>query len=244
MKNLSQYLVKNPKQVLTHLKALMANKCLISASFGEGQSFLTAILAIDEKKQTITIDCGPKEYLNKELLSCGIVDCKTDFEGIKVLFKGHHITKSGDADQFTLQMKIPETLYWVQRRKSYRVRSPLSKNSFCTITIQDTENQTEETHDLKLYDISVTGFSILCETQELAEQMLIISEFDHCKLVLEDNKTHQISFIVQSKVPLNANKPKKTQRIGCKFINATPGTESAFLRYMQMIEREIKRTLG
>lgn len=243
MENISQYLVKNPKQILNHLNTLMTNKCLISTGFGENESFLTAILAIDEKEQVIIIDCGPKEYLNKKLLSCGIVDCKTDYEGIKVQFIGHQVKKAGDPDQFTLSIKIPETIYWVQRRKSYRVRSPLSKNSYCSITFQDTENQTEEIHNFKLFDISVTGFAILCETQKLAEQLPLSSEFNHCHLVL-DNKIHEISFIVQSIVPFNLNKPKKDQRIGCKFINAAPPTESAFLRYMQKIEREIKRNLG
>ncbi len=248
MDDFAQYLIKNPKQIINHLKTVMTNKCLISVVFGEKQSFLTAILAIDEKEKLITIDCGPKEYLNKELLSCGIVDCKTDYEGIKVLFEGRQIKKSGEADQFALKMKIPDELYWAQRRDSYRVRSPLSKNSYCTITLQnleqDSENEAEETLELKLYDISVTGFSMLCETQELAEQLTESSEFNHCQLALDDDKAHDISFSVQSRTPLNANKPKKTQRIGCKFINAKPPTESAFLRYMQKIEREIKRTLG
>jgi len=248
MDDLAQYLIKNPKQIINHLKKLMTNKCLISAVFGEKQSFLTAILAIDEKNNLITTDCGPKEYLNNELLSCGTVECKTDYEGIKVLFKGLQVKKSGDAGQFALEMKMPDELYWVQRRNSYRVRSPLSKNSYCTVTLQDleqdSENETEETHELKLYDISVTGFSVLCETQELAEQLTVSSKFDHCQLVLDDDKTYNISFIVQSQTPLNINKPEKTQRIGCKFINPTPPTESAFLRYMQKIEREIKRNLG
>ena len=248
MDDFAQYLIKNPKQIINHLKTLMTNKCLISVVFGEKQSFLTAILAIDEKEKLITIDCGPKEYLNKELLSCGIVDCKTDYEGIKVLFEGRQIKKSGEADHFALKMKIPDELYWAQRRNSYRVRSPLSKNSYCTITLQnleqDSEIETEETLELKLYDISVTGFSMLCETQELAEQLTVSSEFDNCQLVLDDDKTYNISFAVQSYIPLNANKPKKIQRIGCKFINPTPPTESAFLRYMQKIEREIKRNLG
>jgi len=243
MDDLSEFLVKNPKQILIHLKSLMANKCLITAIFGEKQSFLTAILAIDEKKQTITIDCGPKEYLNKDLLSYGLVDCKTDFGGIKAVFEGHQIKKSGDADQVALEMKIPDSMYWVQRRKSYRVRSPLSKNSYCTFTLQDLENKKEESHDLKLYDISVTGFSMLCETQELAEQLAISAVFDNCELVLED-KAYGVSFVIQAKIPLGSNNPHKILRIGCKFINAAPPTESAFLRYMQKIEREIKRNLG
>ncbi len=244
MENLSEFLVTNPKQILSHLKSLMTNKCLISAAFSDRQSFLTAILSIDEKGQTLTIDCGPKEYLNKELLSSGIVNFKTEYQGISVLFTGREIKKSGDdGEHFSLTMKIPESIYWVQRRKSYRVRSPLSKNSYCSVTLQNEENQTEETHDFKLYDISVTGFSIFCESQESADILTVSTEYNNCSLVLED-KFYQVSFTIQSKTSFNINKPKKNQRIGCKFINTLPPTESAFLRYMQKIEREIKRNLG
>ncbi len=130
MDNISDYLVKNPKQILGHLKTLAKEKCLISANFGENHSFLTAILAIDEKKQLITIDCGPKEYLNKELLDVAIVDCRTDYKGIKVIFKGHGVKKAGtDKKNTALSINIPNQIYWVQRRLFYRVRSPLSKTA-------------------------------------------------------------------------------------------------------------------
>ena len=48
MDNIAKYLVRNPKQVVNYLKMLSAERCLISAGFGEGDkdTFLTAISAI------------------------------------------------------------------------------------------------------------------------------------------------------------------------------------------------------
>ena len=243
MENLSDYLVKTPKQVLAHLKILAAEKCLIAVNFGDNSSFLTAILDIDEKELTITIDCGPKEYLNKELLSAGTVNFKTDLRGIKVLFEGRGIKKAGKPGQPALSIKIPAHIYWIQRRKFYRVRSPLSKNSYCSITFPEIagNQENEGTVDYKLYDLSATGFSMLSETEELAEQLTEGTEFKNCKLVLDSTEPHTISFIVRSKLALNPNKPQKGQRIGCEVLNIAPSIESAFLRYMQDIEREIKR---
>lgn len=243
MNNLSEYLVKNPKQILIHLKALANEKCLISANFGENHTFLTVILGIDEKKQIITIDCGPKEYLNKELLSLGIVDCKAEHTGIKVLFEGRGIKKAGKLGQPALSVQIPESIYWIQRRQFYRVRSPLSKNSYCTITFPQTVVDKDENRTLnfQLFDLSATGFSILSESDELAEQLTPSTEFNNCQLVLDNADRHNISFVVRSKFAFNANKPNKNQRIGCEFVRTPPKAESAFLRYMQEIEREIKR---
>lgn len=243
MENLSQYLVNNPKQIEINLKRMAAEKCLIAAGFGDNNSFLTAILDIDEKNQIVTIDCGPKEYLNKELLNVGLVDFKADFGGIKVLFQGRDIKRAGNSGQPTLSIKIPDKMYWVQRRIVYRMRSPLSKKSYCSVVLSNSEQQ-EERVNFKLYDLSIKGFSILSDTAELSNQLTPSTEFNGCTLVLEQEgiiESHTISFIVKSKYPLNRDKPQKNQRIGCEFLNISIQAESAFLRYMQKIEREIKR---
>ena len=180
MENLSDFLVNTPKQVLIHLKTLAAKKCLLTLTFEETFSFLTAILDIDEKKQLITIDCGPKEYLNKKLLSANIVHFKTELGGIKVSFEGRDIKKAGETGQTALSIKIPEHLYWMQRRKFYRVRSPLSKNSYCSISFPGTDEKTEPLH-YTLYDLSATGFSMLSESKEQATPLTLDTEFKKWK---------------------------------------------------------------
>lgn len=246
MENLSDYLVKNPKQLLLHLKTLATEKCLIAAKFGENQSFLTAILEIDEKSQLITIDCGPKEYLNKELLNLGIVSCSADFNGIKVLFEGRGIKKAGTAGQMALSLKFPEQLFWIQRRQYYRVRSPLSKNSYCVIELPETESteknsEKKRTLLLKLFDLSATGIALLSDSKEAINQISINTTYTNCKLILDDTELLTISLIIRSLGPLNPNQAKKSQRIGCEILNSTPRTESTLIRYMQNIERQIKK---
>ena len=241
MEKLSNFLVKNPKQILIHLKTLLTEKCLIAVGFGENHSFLTAILEIDEKNRIITVDCGPKEYLNKELLSAGIVECKADFKGIKVLFEGRDVKRAGKPDQPALSIKIPDQIYWVQRRMFYRVRSPLSKNSYCTITFQSSDLEDAKTLSFKLFDLSISGFSIISDSLEQAKEIRLDTEFKDCKLVLNDTETHTISFVPHNRLAANPNSPEKSQRIGCEFVSLSPRTENAFLRYMQGIEREIKK---
>ncbi|MFW5443704.1 MAG: flagellar brake protein [Methylococcaceae bacterium] len=241
MDNLSDYLVDNPIKILQHLKTLVTEKCIIAVSFGENQSFLTAITDIDEKKQIVSIDCGPKEYLNKELLNLGIVNCKAGFKGIEVLFKGLDIKRAGKLGQPALSMSIPKQIHWIQRRHFYRVRSPLSKNSYCSITIPETVEENQIALNFKLFDLSVTGFSILSETDEHAKYLIPLAVFSDCKLVLNDTDTHIISFIVRGNHAINPNKPKKTHRIGCELLNCSAKVESALLRYMQQTEIEIKQ---
>jgi len=241
MENLSDYLVKNPKQILKYLKTLSVEKCLISANFGVSHSFLTAILDINEKEQIITIDCGPKEYLNKELLSLGFIKFKAEYAGIQVLFEGRGVKKAGELYQHALSMRVPEQIFWVQRRQFYRMRSPLSKDSYCSITFKDKIKEGNETVNFTLFDLSITGFSILSDSKEQASCLIQETEYSDCVLVFNSMDSHNISFIVRSKFASNPNKPNKIQRIGCEFTNLKPNTESACLRYMQEVEREIKK---
>ncbi len=241
MEDLADYLVNKPKQVVNHFKTLLTEKCLITAKFGENHSFITAILKIDEKKQVIIIDCGPKEYLNKELLNSAMVDCHTEFKGIKVAFTGRGIKRADKEYDTALSIKIPEQIYWMQRRLFYRVHSPLSKKSYCSLTLLDSETEKPTTHHFKLLDLSISGFAIICDDPKLAEQIISETEFKKCQLTLNDSDHHPISFIPRNKIPLNPNKPTKSQRIGCEFINLSPRSETAFLRYMQDIERELMK---
>jgi c-di-GMP-binding flagellar brake protein YcgR len=243
MTDIAKYLVRNPKQVLTYLKMLSAERCLISATFGTDNkdTFLTAIIDIDEKKQTITIDCGPKEYLNKKLLDSAIIKCSTKYKGIKVLFEGRKVKKSGKPGQPAFSLSIPSSIYWMQKRQFYRIKSPLSKNSYCTISFKDPETEEVTTVDLKLNDLSACGISVLNESTDFSAQFSPSATFDKCSLVLENEETLNIDLEVRHKLPLNPNNPGKTERIGCKIINPTPRVESTILRYMQNIEREIKQ---
>jgi len=241
MEDISNYLVKNPKQIINHLKTLSKEKCLISVVFGENTSFLTAILDVDKKNKTIIIDCGPKEYLNRELLRVGIVDCTADFSGIKVFFKGRQVKKSGKPSNPALSIQIPDLLYWVQRRQFYRVRSPLFKISYCRVFLQDPENNTIQSFDFKLFNLSVSGFSITVEELALTKKLTLNSEFTNCYLILNETEKHAISFIPRNIIPINPTNPSKGHRIGCEFIDLSPRDENAFTRYMHEIEREIKK---
>jgi c-di-GMP-binding flagellar brake protein YcgR len=243
MDNIAKYLVRNPKQVVNYLKMLSAERCLISAGFGEGDkdTFLTAIMDIDQKNETITIDCGPKEYLNKQLLDSAIIQCATEYKGIKVLFEGRKVKKAGNPGQPAFTIPIPGSIFWVQRRQFYRVKSPLFKDSYCAVTFKDKETEEKTTVNLKVHDISANGFSLVNDVSEFSPQLIASAEFESCTLALDNEAPQTVCFEVRYNAPLNPNRPDKTERIGCRITNVSPRIESTIIRYMQGIEREIKQ---
>jgi len=243
MPDISKYLDYNPKRVLSYLKILLKERCLISAAFGVGEkdTFLTAIIEIDEKKQNLTIDCGPKEYLNKRLQSSAVIKFSTKYQGIKVRFEGRKVKKSGDSSQPSFIIPIPNSIYWLQRRQFYRVKSPLSKKSFCIVSFYKPETEEEITVELPLHDISGSGFSLINESEELSEMFSPSSKFENCILKLENEEDQSILFEVKHATPIIPNKIQAGVYIGCYITNITSRMESTIIRYMQNIDREIKQ---
>ncbi len=234
MSDTSSFSIKNPKQIFSHLSLLIKSKCLIGARFGQDNDFyITTLLDINIKNNTVVLDYGAKEDLNQRLLDAAKVTFNTDYNGIKVSFSGTALRKITYGGEPAFIMPVPASLYWMQRREYYRVKSPLSKSSYCQLTLEN-----REPVNLKLYDISLTGFAMLNVSKEISELMIPGKKMTQCKLVLADAGEDMISFEICAKYIINPDKSQKVQKIGCKFIKLMRPVEDTIQRYMQQIQRE------
>ncbi|PKM13761.1 MAG: flagellar brake protein [Gammaproteobacteria bacterium HGW-Gammaproteobacteria-3] len=235
MTNDSDFIIRKKQQIIQHL-TLLKQKCLLNVHFGESESFLTTLLDIDTEKERVVLDYGPKEYLNKKLLSADSIRFRGILSGIKIAFVGSNIQSIKYQGQPAFSIALPKDLLWRQRRQFFRVKSPLAKASYLRLTIQDRAPE-----DVHLYDISLSGFSVLNESSELAEHLTAGSEWQDCPLILENTAEASVSFIIKSVIALNPNKPEKAQKIGCQFTQISPAFESGIQRYIQQIERDLKQ---
>jgi len=234
MENEATYSLYSVSQIVNRLMLLYNNKCLLSADIGENRdSFLTTIIEVDKAKKTIILDYGPKEYLNNLLLKADKVIFRTEMTGIKTSFKGESIKKIQHNGEWAFEMPIPKSIYWLQRRDFYRIRSPIAKYSYCEITLPD-----QEPLKLNIYDISATGFSMLTYSTPLAAQLLEIEHFEKCKIVLTDAGEGIVSFDVLYTCIINPPKLNKIEKIGCHFTETGKPFDIMVQRYMQQIERE------
>ncbi|EGW21292.1 flagellar brake protein [Methylobacter tundripaludum] len=234
MSDISSFSIQNPKQIISHLSLLVKNKCLLSARFGaNNESYITTLLSVNEGNNTVVLDYGPKEDLNQRILNAGKVSFDTDYNGIKVSFAGTELKKITHKGDSAFSMSIPKSLYWMQRREYYRVKSPLSKPSYCQLIVEG-----REPVNLKLYDISLTGFAMLNVSKEVSDLLIPGTSFSQCKLILSEAGESPISFEVCAKYIINPDKPQKIQKIGCKFNKITRSVEEVIQRYMHQIQRE------
>ncbi|MCF7967141.1 MAG: flagellar brake protein [Methylobacter tundripaludum] len=236
MNDISSFAIQNTKQIISHLSLMVKNKCLLSARFGtNNESYITALLGIDEKNNTLILDYGPKEDLNQRILNAGKISFDADYTGIKVSFVGTGLKKITHKGEPAFSMPIPKSLFWMQRREFFRIKSPRSKGSYCQLALDE-----QKTVNLILYDISLTGFSLLNTSAEISDLMLPGTQFEQCKLVLSETGEDAISFKVCSKLIINPEKidSLKIQKIGCVFTKITPVFESTVQRYINQLQRE------
>ena len=231
----SAFFIRNKKQIIKHLELLLKQRCLFNLHFGDNESFITTLLEIDPSADRLLMDYGPKDYLNKRLLSVANIHFRTDYSGIKIAFEGRDIETVRHNGHDAFSVALPKDLLWRQRRQFYRIKSPLSKASYLQLTFDD------DTVKLPLYDISISGFAVLDEGTAPVDLLTVHQTLDDCRLILENTAEDAVAFIVTNTVKLNPNKQGKTRKIGCRFTRISSAFESGIQRYMQLIEREHKQ---
>ncbi len=234
MDDLSSFAIQNPKQIINNLLLVFKHQCLFKAYFGaNNESYITTLLDINEKNNTVVLDSGPHQDLNQRIVNADKITFDADYNGIKVSFTGTGLKKITHQGDPAFSMAIPKSLFWLQRREYHRVKLPLSNPGYCQLMAAD-----QTPVNLKLYDISLTGFSMLNDSKDISDLLIPGASFERCKLTLAEAGEGVISFDVCAKYVINPDKLHKIQKIGCKFIKLTRPVEESIQRYMQQIQRE------
>ena len=233
MSNFSSYAIQNQRQISSHLFLLIKNKCLLSVSIEtSGETYITTLLSINEKNHTLVLDYGPNEHLNHHISIAREVRFDAQYRGIKVWFTGAMLKKTTHNRQPAFVMPLPNTLFWMERRGYYRVKMPLSNLSYCHLIGKDSEPI-----NIRVYDISLSGFSILDDHKEVFEQMISEALFQG-KLMFLDADKDGVSFEVCYNQITNPNKLQQVHKIGCKFIQISSLVEDAISRHLIQLQRE------
>lgn len=231
----SPFLINTPGEIIHHLSILFKSKCLLTASFGENDdSFITTIRDVDKKNNLLIFYHGPKEDSTEQLLNSSKITFKTNYLGAEVIFETANLEKIDHLDVPAFCAPIPASLLWMERREFRRVRIPASMPGHCRLTV----TKGQDPVNLKLYDISIIGFSMLTDSWDVSNGTALDARFEQCRLVLDEGVEGTVSFEVRSKYVIDPDGPDRMEKIGCKFTRTTSAFESAIQRYTQQIERE------
>jgi flagellar brake protein len=234
----SDFLISSPEKIISKLSVLHKNKSLLTVGYGSN-TFVTTILEVNKKDQVFICD-GCNEEILENILGCTKIYFKTEHLGAMVAFDAAKLVKTEYGGNLAFSVPIPLSLRWMEQREFFRVRVPSSASSCCQMKFPDQEAPVT----FKVYDISIRGFSMLNNSDEISELLIPGKQYDRCKLILDGIQEMVISFEVRSKIMLNPNNLNKVEKIGCKFSRITNTFENTVHGYMMEIERDLlkKRT--
>ena len=210
-----------------------------------GNGFMTSIAKVLPDKNLLAVDVSADAELNLALKNSGELVFTATVDGVPARFKAPGLTPAKLGGNPVFAIPIPKSLYWRQRRRSYRTPIPLATPITCTIPAPGVN-----AHKLRVMDISQTGFSVLNENQRAANTVETGQVFQGC----------QFSWPVALKDPFTAelcrtelvgsNGTFRSYKLGFRFVKIAPAFEKGIqdllneLAQIKKKQREIARENG
>jgi c-di-GMP-binding flagellar brake protein YcgR len=265
MKMDSVLVITKPELIANKLAILCKHDCVMYVSNGDDNDEVvrTKLLEINPTTRTLIFYLDAKASFTKHFLECTNLSFNSDYRGVKVVFNTQalQVTHFGSVRAFLVP--FPDSLAWLEFRGFHRVTLPQEKPSYCLLPwFGNVEVQ------IKLIDISLTGFALLNERSALSALFTEGKQFLNCRVSLANSVDVVVSFEIQYKEVLtekNARSLKelgcrfkriedsikkrfifkftydfylKIERIGCKFTRIAPAFENHIQAYILQIERD------
>ena len=232
--DISQYLVRSPREILFLLRQLAAKKSLISVFF-DGQSALLSLLDVDEDEGTLVLDVAPEEQLNARLQRSAKLACETLLDRVQIRFQlAGPLTSVQFEGGPALSAQVPEAVLRLQRREHYRIVTPISQPLRCLIPMRDAKGT--KIFEARVLDVSGGGIALAAPTNgaEFNPGM----QFESCKLEIPDSPPLVTKLFVRNLFKITQINGTELVRAGCQFVGLTPAQEAALQRYILRLERE------
>lgn len=231
-----QFLKQNPLAVPGVLRDLNKAAIPLRISWNGGQ-LISKILAITPDK--LVLDFGSRAEDNIAVLKAQHITITAETQGAKVEFTVEQLQQS---EYLLLPAFItvpPPTLWFVQRRRYFRITAPLHPPYFCQTKLSD-----NSTLRFRLYDLSLGGMGALLETAkpaELHEGM----RFAQIEVNMGQwgvfHFDAQLISISERKVIDGKNETITTPRLSFRFLNVSPTVERQLQRIIFSLEREARK---
>lgn len=231
-----QFLKQNPLAVLGVLRDLNKAAIPLRISWNGGQ-LISKILAITPDK--LVLDFGSQAEDNIAVLKAQHITITAETQGAKVEFTVEQLQQS---EYLLLPAFItvpPPTLWFVQRRRYFRITAPLHPPYFCQTKLAD-----NSTLRFRLYDLSLGGMGALLETAKLAE-LHEGMRFAQIEVNMGQwgvfHFDAQLISISERKVIDGKNETITTPRLSFRFLNVSPTVERQLQRIIFSLEREARK---
>lgn len=204
----------------------------VALYYGDTAYFiLTTLLDVDDTG--LWLEQSPNSTGNKRIIESDDLVCVSSHLNIKVQFTAHHASATEHQGYPAFYLPLPDSIYRVQRRNSFRLTPPTSEPLRCVIPTS--EPQKESRMEVTIMDISTGGVKITC-----AENDIELEEgktYENCQIKLTDIGTINVTITVMSLVSLATKSGQILKRAGCQFQKLDGATNILLQRYVNNVQR-------
>ena len=230
-----RYQVRNPLEIGKILRGLIARRALVTAHGEHGLFFVTALLEVDDAAQALICDYGAEAPLTERVVHAPRVTFVTQLDHVRIQFS------VGDARTIeyeggpAVRVPMPALVTRLQRREHYRLKVPRGRPLQCRIALPAASGQVVA---LPVHDISCGGLSLEGWPEAFAPSPQV--ELPETTIELPDlgSLVARLRIIhVQGSVGHGPG----AGRFGCRFLDLNPGGSMMVQRYINRVEREMRR---
>lgn len=227
-----KYLIRSKLEITRVLNDLAKKPDIITAYFNHGKEYLlTAVISALPDRNLLVLDYGPDEHVNERALAADRVVCVTKHDNISIKFACRGLKRARFQGDKVFAAPIPESLFRLQRREFFRVKTPTVNPIICRIPVDD-----EQVLELPLVDISCGGIGMKDPGHRLDVEIRDI--LPGCAIELPDFGTLEVDLQVRN----IANTPEKgnsdARRLGCAFLNLPLDRNVVVQRFINKVEVE------
>lgn len=232
-----QFLLHAKGEIVHVLNDLSRKPDIITGYFDRGERYLlTAVLAVLAERGLVVLDYGPDETLNEALLRSGRLVCATKHERIHIKFTLEGVQRARFQGKPVFAAPLPETVFRLQRREYFRVRTPITTPVTCEVPWGDERRQ------LVVADVGYGGLALVDDDCSYPGDLNDVLK--GCVLTLPGNETLQVDLEVRNRVPLRHKDGAEFQRIGCQFVQLPLQHNVVIQRYIHQLQVAQKQIGG
>lgn len=229
----ARYVLDGQTDIVFYFRAMKDRKANVSVYAGRAsESFLTALLAIDEQREVAVFDAPRDEKLMERAVRSAPLVFLTSLERVKIQFMVPRCTPVEFEGSPAFEIPLPTRMLRLQRRDYYRLILPPHPRLRCLIPTGESGGRMVEA---TIVDISGGGLAVVAPPSSLS--LSVDSLIDNCQITLPEVGT--ISATLQVRNVFRVTQRGGTElRAGCQFIGLPGSADALIQRYILRMEKE------
>lgn len=227
-----QYRITAAREIEFVLQNIVKSESRIALYFSEENNFiLTRLLGVDSTG--LWLEQRPTAAENQRVLDSHKLIFVSSHAQVKVQFVSERATAATYQGQAAFFLKLPTSIYRLQRREYFRLITPVSNPLLCVIPATKTVERNP--HEVTIMDISGGGVGLTCA--ELDTVLVPGQTYENCKIDLLDVGEFTGTIEVKNLVLLTTSDGQTVRRAGCEFKNLDGSSTILLQRYVTTMQR-------